>query len=426
MSKAESFKAPVGTRDVLAPESARWEALISRFSRLAHGAGYGLVQSPMFEDVGVFQRVGEGTDVVRKEMYDFEDRSGRHLALRPEGTASIVRAYVQHRPATPFKAWYAAPNFRYERPQAGRYRQHHQLGLEAIGSSDPDLDVEIVALGWEYLRSLGLQQIHLEINSMGTSQDRAGYVDHLQGWLSARRDALDPDDRDKVDTHPMRVLDSKRPATREVVVDAPTIADQMSAEATGRFAHVCALLDALEIPYRHNPRLVRGLDYYTHTTFEFVSDALEAAQSTILGGGRYDGLVEEMGGPPTPGIGFGSGIERVLLACDAEGCFTVEDDPLDVFVIDTTSGTQACLLTTELRRAGFSVDRSFDQRSMRAQMKAADRSGARVALVIGDRELADGEVTIRQLRGHAFDSENPDVQRRVPRDAVVDHLRDHA
>lgn len=425
MSKAETFKAPVGTRDVLAPESARWEALIARFSSMVRGAGYGLVQSPVFEDIGVFQRVGEGTDVVRKEMYNFEDRSGRQLALRPEGTASIVRAFVQHRPTVPFKAWYAAPSFRYERPQAGRFRQHHQLGLEAIGSDDPELDVEVITLGWDYLTSLGLRELRLEINAMGTRDDRVGYVDYLQAWLQGRSSELDPEDQEKITSHPMRVLDSKRPATQAVVVDAPVITDRMSDASLARYEHVRASLDALEIPYVSNARLVRGLDYYTHTTFEVVSTALDAAQSTILGGGRYDGLVAEMGGPPTPGIGFGSGIERVLLACDAENVFPEPKPAVDVFVIDTTSGAQATQVVTELRRAGISADRSFDQRSMRAQMKLADRSGARIAVVIGDRELAADQVTIRQLRGHEFDSDQTNVQQSVARHGLLDAIRAH-
>lgn len=392
------FKAPVGTRDVLPPETARWEALIARFASTVHDAGYGLVQSPMFEDIGVFQRVGTGTDVVTKEMYDFHDKGDRHIALRPEGTASVVRAFVEHRPTLPWKVFYAAPSFRYERPQAGRLRQHHQLGIEAIGSADPDLDVEILSIGWDYLASLGLRQVRLLINSMGSSQDRIRYATNLQSWLRQHADALDPADRDRIDTHPMRVLDSKRSATREAVAGAPTITDALSDEAASRFHRVLQGLDDLGIPYERTPTLVRGLDYYTHTTFEIVSDAFDAAQSTILAGGRYDGLVAEMGGPDTPGIGFGSGIERVLLACDAEGVFGVPSRDVDVFVVDTTGGLQARSLSIALRRAGIGTDRGFDNRSMRAQMKLADRSGARYALIIGPNEVADESVTVRDLR----------------------------
>lgn len=403
---------------MLPPASARWEALIARFATGVSLAGYGLVQSPMFEDIGVFRRVGEGTDVVRKEMYDFHDKGDRHLALRPEGTASIVRAFVQHRPITPWKVFYAAPSFRYERPQAGRFRQHHQLGIEAIGSADPDLDVEVIALGWDYLASLGLRRLRLLVNSMGTAADRAAYIRRLATWLGDHRDALDPTDREKVDTHPMRVLDSKRPATRAVVAYAPRITDTMSDAGRAHFTRVRSGLDELGIDHELAPSLVRGLDYYTHTTFEIVSDALDAAQSTVLGGGRYDGLVAEMGGPDTPGIGFGSGIERVLLACDAEAVFAVPDTAVDVFVVDTTGGGEARAITAALRRAGVSADRAYDNRSMRAQMKAADRSGAAMAVIVGPNEVDDGVISLRALRA----TDESEVQSQVPRDRLVETL----
>lgn len=421
MSSGEPLRAPVGTRDVIPPETARWEALIARFGTLAASAGYGLVQSPMFEDVAVFQRVGEGTDVVRKEMYDFDDKGGRRIALRPEGTASIVRAFVQHRPTTPWKVWYCAPSFRYERPQAGRLRQHHQLGIEALGSGDPDLDVEVIGLAWDYLTSLGLGHIDLQLNTMGTRAERSAFVDHLRAWLVDRVGDLDESDRGKVTDHPLRVLDSKRPVTQAAIVDAPSIVDRLDDTSRERFERVKAGLRSIGVPFSANPRLVRGLDYYTHTTFEFVSTALDAAQSTILGGGRYDGLTEEMGGPPTPGIGFGSGIERVLLACDAESSFVVPDSSVDVFVVDTTGGSEALLLSAELRRAGIRCDRAFDRRSMRSQMKAADRSGARVAVIVGERELSEGVVGLRRLRGEV--TEGDGAQERIARVSVVDHVR---
>ncbi len=411
MSNAKTFQAPVGTRDILAPESDRWIALIASFSKQVLNAGFGFVQSPMFEEIGVFQRLGEGTDVVRKEMYDFVDKGDRHLALRPEGTASIVRAFVEHRPTLPFKAFYVAPNFRYERPQAGRYRQHHQLGVEALGSDDPELDIEILSLGWEYLASLGLTNLRLLINSMGTRDDRLRYVDHIQQWLKQRLGDLDPADQEKVADHPMRVLDSKRQATRAVVNDAPMITDLLSNGARERFAHVCSGLDDLAIPYTVTPTLVRGLDYYTHTTFEIVADSLDAAQSTILGGGRYDGLVAQMGGPETPGIGFGSGIERVLLACDAEGVFGVPERDEVVFVVDVSGGEAARSLCHELRREGITTERGYDQRSLRAQMKLADRSGARFAILIGPEEVARGGVTVRDLRASSNDANQVFVER---------------
>jgi histidyl-tRNA synthetase len=414
--RSETFRAPKGTRDVLPPESARWEALLARFATTVEGAGFGLLQSPMFEEIGVFRRMGEGTDVVRKEMYDFLDKGDRHMALRPEGTASVVRAFVEHRPPTPWKVWYAAPSFRYEAPQAARYRQHHQLGVEAIGSPDPDLDVEVIALLAGFYEAIGLREVDLVVNSMGTADDRAAFVRTLQHYLVDHIDELAADDREKVEQHPLRVLDSKRPATQAVTDGAPKIIDTLSPEAQEHFARVQSGLDALGIVHRIEPRLVRGLDYYTHTTFEFQSRALGAAQNTIGGGGRYDGLVEALGGPATPGIGFGSGIERVLLSCDAEGVFDAPATSVDVFVVDVTGGDHARDLTFELRRAGISADRAYDRRSMKAQMKAADRSGATFVVIVGEDEVAAGTVTVRDLRGGGG-------QTSVDRAAVVDHLR---
>jgi len=414
----QRFQAPKGTQDVLPPESARWEALLATYARVVEGAGYGLLQSPMFEDAALYQRVSEGADAVRKEMYDFEDKGGRRVALRPEGTASVVRAFVQHRPLLPWKVWYATPEFRYENVQAGRYRQHHQVGLEVLGAHDPEVDIEVITLGWEFLAALGLRRVELLVNSMGTPADRMSYVEVLQTWLGERRGDLDTEDRDRVDTHPMRVLDSKRPATRDVTADAPRITDHLGVESRAHFDAVQAGLAAMGIPFALEPRLVRGFDYYTHTTFELVSNALDNAQATVLGGGRYDGLVEEIGGPPTPGVGFGSGIERVLLTCDAEGVFPAPAQLLDVFVVDVVGGLEARQLTAELRRAGLRADRAFDRKGMRAQMKAADRSGAAVALIVGEQERADGHVSVRALRGEFGTS-----QESVPRDAVVDHVR---
>jgi histidyl-tRNA synthetase len=379
------------------PESARWEALIATFAGVARRHGYGLVQSPMFEDIGVFQRIGEGTDVVSKEMYDFRDKGDRHIALRPEGTAPVARAFVEHHPDVPWKVWYATPAFRYERPQAGRLRQHHQVGVECIGSADPDVDVEVIALGHAYLSALGLREWRLLLNFMGTPADRTAYAAVLQEWLRSRIDALAPDDAAKVEGHPLRVLDSKRDTTRAVLVDAPRMAEHLDAASVAHGERVQAGLRALGISFEIDDTLVRGLDYYTHTLFEFQSSALGNAQSTILGGGRYDGLIEQLGGAPTPGIGFGSGIERVLLTCDAEGVFPAPERRIDAFVVDVTDGMAAVTLTHALRAAGVSADRAFDGRSMKSQMKAADRSSARLALIVGEDEVAGGTVTVRDL-----------------------------
>jgi histidyl-tRNA synthetase len=414
------FRAPVGTRDVLPPESARWVALVARFAERARKAGYGLVLSPMFEDVGVFERVGESTDVVRKEMYDFTDKGERRIALRPEGTASIVRAYVQHRPTPPWKVWYAAPNFRYERPQAGRYRQHHQLGVEVLGSDDPDVDVEVIAfLARLYRDDLGLARTRLRLNSLGDDVCRPAYRELLQQFLEQRRDQLCDEHRDRIADNPLRVLDCKRPACIEATRDAPRMLDHLCEPCARHFDRVTQGLDALGITYSIDTSLVRGLDYYTRTTFEFAAEALESTQNAVGGGGRYDGLAQALGGPPTPGIGFGAGIERILLACDAEGVFGEQQlhaADVDVFVVDTTGGDVARDLTDELRAAGISTDRAFDNRSMKSQFKSADRSGARLAVVIGADERAAGTATVRPLRG---DGE----QETVGRGDLVDHLR---
>ncbi|HEV2810729.1 MAG TPA: histidine--tRNA ligase [Acidimicrobiales bacterium] len=413
MPAVPSFRTPTGTRDVLPPESGRWRALISSFDSVVTRAGYGLVVSPMFEDVEVFQRVGESTDVVRKEMYDFEDKGGRRLALRPEGTASVVRAYVQHRPTPPWKVWYCAPSFRYERPQAGRYRQHHQLGVEALGAEDPELDVEVIGLARCLYDALGLGRVTLVLNSIGDPVCRPAYIERLDAYLVERDDQLCGEHRRGARQNPLRVLDCKRAECREATASAPRIVDHLCEACTLHFRGVQDSLVTFGIDFVLDARLVRGFDYYTRTAFEFQASALESAQSTIGAGGRYDGLVEALGGPPTPGVGFGIGIERVLLACDAEGVGPAPDANVDVWVIDITGSGSAGALAWDLRRAGIAADRGFDARSMRAQMKLADRSGARLALIVGDEERRSGTVSVRDLRADDAD------QRVVARDAVV-------
>ncbi len=410
-------RAPSGTHDVLWPESWRWEMLLAGFADQVERAGYGLAHTPIFEDVKVFRRgIGEGSDVVGKEMYEFEDRGGRTLALRPEGTAPMVRAFVQHRPPLPWKAWYATPAFRYERPQAGRYRQHHQLGVEALGPADPDLDVEVVALADGTFRSVGLTDFELKLNSMGDGTCRPAYVELLRAYLAERRPTLCDEHAERLDANPLRALDCKRPQCRQATEGAPRLVDHLCDGCAAHFARVRQGLDALGVPYRLDHRLVRGFDYYTRTTFEFASGALDAAQNGIGGGGRYDGLVEMLGGPPTPGIGFGIGIERLLLACDAEGVFPVEPPALDAFVVDVAGGDAARDLTARLRRAGLRADRAFDGRSMKSQLKAADRSGARVALLVGPEDLATATVILKPLRSDGD-------QQRVPVTGVVEAVR---
>jgi len=388
---------------------------VANFGASAGRAGYGLVVSPVFEDVGVFSRLGEGTDVVGKEMYDFRDKGDRHLALRPEGTASVVRAWVQHRPPLPFKAWYAAPNFRYERAQAGRYRQHHQVGVEVLGPTDADLDVEVVNLAVSVVAGLGLTRVELLLNSLGDSVCRPAYTATLASYLADRLDQLCDEHRGRALDNPLRVLDCKRPPCVAATADAPRSIDHLCDPCRDHLGRVRDGLDTLGVAYTIETRLVRGLDYYTRTTFELVAEALESAQNAVGGGGRYDGLAEALGGPPTPGIGFGLGIERLLLACDAEGVFAAPTASVEVFVVDTTGGAEALGLTHELREAGVATDRAFDARSMRAQFKAADRSGARLALVVGERERAEATVTVRDLTSGD--------QEAIGRHDVVAHVR---
>jgi histidyl-tRNA synthetase len=416
------FQAPVGTHDVLGADAARWEGLVALFAQSAYRYGFSLVMTPIFEDVGVFLRgIGEESEVFKKEMYVFTDRGERRYALRPEGTASVVRAFVQHQPTTPWKAWYVTPAFRYERPQAGRYRQHYQLGVEVLGTDDPAVDVEVIALAHGFYRSLGLRRVRLLINSMGHEECRAAYVALLGEHLAAHEDELCEEHREIWRTNPLRVLDCKKPACVAVTEAGPMLFDHLCDDCRAHFERVRAGLASLDIDSELAPRLVRGFDYYTRTTFEFVADALDGAQNAVGGGGRYDRLAEELGGKPTSGIGFGSGVERILLARSAEG---VDDAmlkrDLDLFVVDTTGGDVATVLVERLRRAGYATDRAYDARSMKAQMKAADRSGARLALLVGPEEAAAGEVTMRDLRNPDFDQ----AQRRVAQSEVEAAIAD--
>src|ERR1043165_4199938 len=329
------FQTSPGMRDILPPESARWRRYVTVFAGVVEAAGYGQVISPLLEDIGVFQRIGDATDVVTKEMYDFVDKGGRHIALRPELTASVCRAFVQHRPLTPWKVWYTGSQFRYEKPQRGRFRQFDQVGIEVLGPDDPFLDVEVIALGWEFYRALGLRQVTLLVNSLGEPEDRARYVAELQSYFESRRGELSPESQVTLEKNALRVLDSKRSADAPIVAAAPRIADFYSSEAAAHFDQVKAGITALGIPFTIDDTLVRGLDYYRRTTFEFQGDTLDSAQNALGGGGRYDGLVESLGGPPTHGIGFALGLDRTLIACDDEGVFAAEPLPLDAFVVDT-------------------------------------------------------------------------------------------
>jgi len=390
------MRAPKGMLDVLPPESSRWIDLIARFAEYARRFGFGLVVTPIVEHYEVFQRVGETTDVVRKEMYDFVDRGGRRLALRPEGTASVVRAFVQHRPTVPWKVWYLAPNFRAEQPQAGRYRQHWQLGAEVIGVDDPDVDVEVIALLDGYYREVGLRDFTLFVNSMGDVVSRARYRDVLLEYWREHA-ALLGADMERAEANPLRILDSKRPDWQDMIERAPQLGEYLSDASAEHFTRVQAGLQALGITFEIAPRLVRGFDYYTSTVFEFQSGALDAAQNAIGGGGRYDRLSEEMGGPPAPSIGFGIGIERIVLACDVEGVLPVRAARVDVFVIDLVGGTDASRILAELRTGGLSADRAYGARSMKRQMELANRAGAAWAVILGRDEAARGVVKAKDM-----------------------------
>ena len=414
------FQTSPGTRDILPPDSARVRQLVSIFAEIVGRAGYGEIVPPMFEDLGVFQRLGEATDVVTKEMYDFVDKGGRHIALRPEQTASVVRAFVQHSPLTPWKVWYYGPNFRYEKPQTGRYRQFDQVGIEVLGVDDPNLDVEVIALAARFYEALGLRQVRLSLNSLGNPDERASYVTALQRYFEANLDALTPESRQTLLKNPLRVLDSKRAEDADVVGAAPQIGSFYSDETAAHFESVCAGLRALDVEFTVTAHLVRGLDYYRRTTFEFAAEALDAAQNAVGGGGRYDGLAEDLGGSATPGIGFALGVDRTILACDAEGVFGAPSLAPSAFVVDTTGGHEALLITAALQRAGLPADRAYENRSMKSQMKAAGRSGAAFAIIIGSDELAAGTVTVRPLAGHAGEDRTQLV---VERGDLIDTLR---
>ncbi len=396
------------------PDSSRWRALTTVFASVVEPAGYGLIVPPMFEDLGVFLRLGDATDVVTKEMYDFEDKGGRRVALRPEHTAGVCRAFVQHRPVPPWKVWYSGSNFRYEKAQAGRYRQFDQVGLEVLGVDDPHLDVEVIALAWRFYGELGLSDIELVVNSLGDEADRASYVEALRSHFVACEAELSEEARQTLARNPLRVLDSKREQDAAAVASAPSLGQFLSDGARDHFAQVCSGLEALGVPFRVDERLVRGLDYYRRTTFEFVAHRLTGAQNAVGGGGRYDGLVEDLGGPATPGVGFALGVDRTLLACDAEGCFPSPATAVEVFVVDTTGGRAALEITHQLRGAGRSADRAWEGRSMKSQMKVADRSGARVAVIVGTDEASAGTCTVRSL--------TTSDQQTIPRAELATHL----
>jgi histidyl-tRNA synthetase len=395
------FTAPKGTYDVLPDRSGAWSRAIEALLAPAVRAGYRLVETPIFEDTGVFLRVGEATDIVTKEMYTFDDKGGRSLTLRPEGTAGVMRAAVEHhvdRGALPWKVQYAGPMFRYERPQAGRTRQFFQVGVEALGVEDPAIDAEVVALGARAFEEAGLPNVTLLLNSMGDEACRPGYVETLRSYLRSHADRLCGECRGRTDTNPLRALDCKRPDCQATLTYAPVITDHLCVPCKDHYAEVRALLTAIGVTWTEAPRLVRGLDYYRRTTFEFQHGGL-GAQNAVGGGGRYDGLSESLGGPALPGIGWAFGLDRVLLALDAEGVASEGRAVCEVFVIPLGAAAKAPAvgIVDELRQAGVHADMAFGDKGLKGAMKAADRSGAQVTLIVGERDLADGLAQLKHM-----------------------------
>ncbi len=377
------FQTLTGFRDLLPPDTDRWRELVRIFAEHCVRAGYGEVVPPMLEDLGVFLRIGDSTDVVTKEMYDFVDKDGSRIALRPEFTASLARIFVQRRPQIlPWKVWSWGAAFRHEKPQAGRFRQFMQLDAECIGSDDPDVDVEMIALAYDFFRALGLRRFTVRLNSLGDETTRVPYLEDLRAYFQSRAAELSEQSRQTLAANPLRVLDSKREPDQPVIANAPHLADYLVGAVRDHFDAVQAGLTSVGIPFVIDPRLVRGLDYYTHTLFEFAADSLDSAQNAIGGGGHYNNLVEQLGGPATPGIGFALGMDRILMACDAEGVFATPAPKPHVFIVG--SGPLVNELAAACRRSGFAVERAFDGRSAKAQGKLAGKSGAQFVVTVDD------------------------------------------
>ncbi|GII65437.1 histidine--tRNA ligase [Sphaerisporangium krabiense] len=395
-----SFQAPKGVQEYVPPQSATFLAVRAAFSGAAANAGYSYIEVPVFEDTQLFARgVGASTDVVTKEMYTFSDKGGRSITLRPEFTAGVMRSALEHglhQGQLPVKLWTTGPAFRYESPQSGRYRQFYQFNLEAIGTEDPAVDAETIAVAWTGYQALGLTQVRLKLNTLGCKQCRPAYRAALQDFL--RGLDLDEATRARVEINPLRVLDDKRPEVRAQVEDAPLITDHLCASCKAHHDRVRSLLEDLGVPWEDVPRLVRGLDYYTRTTYEF-DHPLLGAQSGIGGGGRYDGLSEDIGGPPLPGIGFAVGVDRIILAVEAENL--AQEAPPRVAVFGVPLGEEAARrlfrLVHELRAAGVPADMAFDGKGLKGAMKGADRSGAAYAVILGDRDIAAGAAQVKHL-----------------------------
>ncbi|MCX4587933.1 histidine--tRNA ligase [Streptomyces sp. NBC_01481] len=397
-----TFQAPKGTYDLIPPESAKYLAVREAIAAPLKNSGYGYIETPGFENVELFSRgVGESTDIVSKEMYAFETKGGTKLALRPEGTASVLRAALQanlHKLGNlPVKLWYSGSYYRYERPQKGRYRHFSQVGAEAIGAEDPALDAELIILADQAYRTLGLSQFRILLNSLGDKECRPVYRDALQGFLRGLE--LDEDTRRRVEINPLRVLDDKRAVVQKQLVGAPLLRDYLCDACKAYHEEVRELLTAAGVAYQDDEKLVRGLDYYTRTTFEFVHDGL-GSQSAVGGGGRYDGLSEMIGGPALPSVGWALGVDRTVLALEAEGIELELPATTSVFAVPLGEEARRVLfgLVTELRRAGVATDFSYAGKGLKGAMKSANRSGARYALVAGERDLAEGVVQLKDMQ----------------------------
>lgn len=394
-----SIQAPRGTRDILPEEIIHWQTIEEIARRILRQAAYREIRTPIFEYTDLFERgIGEATDVVGKEMYTFSDKSDRSLTLRPEGTAGAVRAYIEqglHAQGGVQRLWYTGPMFRYERPKAGRQRQFHQLGLEVLGSANPRADAEGISLALDLFGQLGLQDLRVELNSVGTASDRQGYRTALVEYLTPYRDSLDKDSQDRLTRNPLRILDSKDPKTQEIVQDAPSILEHLCQDSKALFERVQNCLAHLGISYHLNPRLVRGLDYYTHTAFEIQSDAL-GTEATICGGGRYDGLVAELGGPATPAVGWALGLERLVLLVQQLNTTAPVVDAYCVARGDVAE-LQALTLCRQLRQANISVEMDLSGSAFGKQLKRADRSGAVLCLILGEEEAQNQTVHLKWL-----------------------------
>lgn len=398
----QSIQAIRGMHDVLPDQIAIWQHIEDQARAVLEAYGYREIRTPVVELTELFKRsIGEVTDIVEKEMYSFLDRHGDSLSLRPEGTAGCVRAAIEHGLLNqPQRLWYRGPMFRYERPQRGRYRQFHQIGVEVFGLSGPDIDLELILITARLWRQLGLAGLRLEINSLGDAQERQAYRERLVEYLRPHADRLDPDSRRRLQTNPLRILDSKIPETQAILADAPRLLEMLGPDSRGHFDALCAGLDALGIAYRINPRLVRGLDYYNRTVFEWITDEL-GAQGTVCAGGRYDGLVEQLGGRPTPAIGFALGIERLVELLAQRGARP--ERPIDAYLV--AFGEQASIeafrlaerLRDDLPQLRLMVHCGGG--SFKSQFKRADKSNARYALVLGDEELKEGTIGVKDLRG---------------------------